>query len=205
MVELERVCPVCHGRAGSLEISLSFDTGACGDCFSRFVGECFDGWQSRAQYAAEVIGGYRRAELAYHDEYDYGGPSDCERCGDQHGWTGGCRDYIALPGGKEVTLCHDCYRDWERAADVDERDGWQWLMSPAAVARFQWRGVEGQQARYSRQRKERNAVEERQGGVCADCGHTPADHLDYLVAWPPEQPEEFVMVCQPCKLRHKEG
>ncbi len=204
MVELEIVCPVCQGRASPLEISLTFDTGACGGCFSRFVGEYFDGWQSRAQYAAEVIGGYRRVELAYHDEYDYGGPSQCERCGDQYGWTGGCMDYIVLPGGKEITLCHGCYRDWKWAADVYE-DGRGWPMSPAVVARFQWRGVEGQQARYSRQQKERKAVEERQGGVCADCGHTPADHLDYLVAWPPEQPEEFVMVCQPCKLRHKEG
>ena len=166
MAELEyTVCPVCYKeRVARGETDLTFGTGLCLACFSRFVGDCIEAWQRRQAWDNEVIGGYRRAELAYHDEHWYGGPSKCERCGDRES-CGGYRDYIVLPGGKEVTLCHACYDAWNAAADVDVDDGYYWLMSPAAAAGFQWHGVEGRDARYKRERLERKSVEERQGGV----------------------------------------
>ena len=201
MAELESGCPVCHKERVALgETDLTFGTGLCLACFSRFVGDCLEGWQRKQAEANEVIGGYRRAELAYYDEEMWGGPGECERCGDRD-MDSGHRGYIAFPDGKCLTLCYSCSDDWEAAADVEEDEHGQRFMSPATVAAFQWHGVEGLQARMSRQGNERRAARERQGGVCADCGHKPTEHLDYLVAWPPEQPDGFRMICQPCRER----
>ena len=209
MAELENerwVCEVCHKERFRFEFDRDVAGYAgeekaddiCCSCIARFLDDCLEGWLRKERESNEIIGGYRRADLAYHDEDMWGGPSVCERCGDRD-MDCGHRGYIVFPDGKHLTLCYSCCDDWEAAADVEEDEFGQGFMSPAAVAAFQWRGVEGFQARQSRQGAERRAVKERQGGVCADCGHKPTDHRDYLVAWPPDQPDGFRMVCKPCR------
>ena len=188
------VCAVCQAEDWDSE-DMSF--GLCLDCRRRFVDDCLNDWIERQAWLNEVIGDYRRAELAYHDEYDYCGPSKCDRCGD--GDMVGYRDYIVFPDSGEFTVCYSCYLDWKAAADVDG-DG-AMFMSPAAVARFQWQGVEGRYAKLMRQQRERKAVMECQGGVCADCGFKPVRELDYLLAEPKEQTDGFRMICQPCAGR----
>ena len=200
----QRVCPVCRRKLWRSEFAEGLADWAavvCLDCFRHFVSDCLDAWMSKQSWDNQVIGGYRRAELAYHDEYDHGGPSRCERCGDNHGWTGGCRDYIVLPDDKAVTLCHGCSEDWLEAADVEASEEWgDVFMSPAAVAAFQWSGVESQSDRLQRRISAEYAVSKRQGDKCADCGKTyrPGDGF---VPWPWDMPDGFVMVCRPCGKR----
>lgn len=197
----QRVCPVCRRELWRSEFAEGLADWAavvCLDCFRHFVSDCLDAWISKQSWDNQVIGGYRRAELAYCDEYDYDGPPDCDRCGDSRGWTGGQTDYIVLPGGKWITLCYECHRDWELAADV--KGSGERFMSPEAVAEFQWRGIESQDEQRYRRQKAQKQQEERQGGVCADCGK-PYSSSDYFVPWPREQPDGFVMVCHPCGVR----
>lgn len=215
MAELEngrRVCDLCRregfrfdfesGRIdGGLPLAGYVDDESVNDicdwCAAKFLDDCLDAWVRKQQSDNEVIGGYRRGELAYDDEYMDGCPSKCERCGDRHGWTGGCRDYIVLPGGKEITLCHDCHEDWYKAADVKECG--ERYMSPAAVSAFHWRGVESQDTRRRRAEKAQREVRKQQGDKCADCGIPDGPGI-YFRPWPREQPDGFVMVCRPCAL-----
>ena len=178
----------------------------CMDCRRRFLDDCLYRWVRKQQSANEVIGGYRRAELAYSDEYDYGGPSECDRCGDADTVFGGHRNYVVLPGGDENALCYECYQDWQKAADVFEQ-GRGWRMSPAAVAEFQWSGVESQEARRWRRMKAEHAASKQQGDKCADCGnpHGSGGIETYLVPWPWEMPDGFVMVCHPCAESKEEA
>ena len=200
MSELEyTVCPVCAGQTHRSETDFTFGTGSCFRCFPRFVEDCFDQWQSRQEWDNQVIGGYRRAELAYHNEHWFGGPNDCDRCGDKEGCSG-YLDYIVRPGGEEVTLCHECSDEWHGAADIEEEERGEVFMSPAAVAAFQWSGVESRSAVMWRQLKAERVVREQQGNMCADCGK-PYSPRDYLVPWPPKQPDGFVMVCRPCGMK----
>lgn len=59
-------CPVCGGKTHRSETDFTFDTGACFRCFPGFVADCFEDWQRKEVEGREVIGGYRRAELAYY-------------------------------------------------------------------------------------------------------------------------------------------
>ena len=209
MAELEsgrRVCDVCRNERRREEFDDEFRLypvggvkDICCDCVRRFVVDCFEGWQRKQAWDNQVIGGYRQAELAYCDEYEYEGPPDCDRCRDNRGYTGGQQFYIVLPQPNydRITLCYDCHDDWEAAADVYE-DGRGWLMSPAAAAAFQWSGVESQDARRWRAMKAQREVRKRQGDRCADCGIPDGPGI-YFKPWPPEQPDGFVMVCRSCE------
>lgn len=194
MAELESGCPVCHKeRVAQGETDLTFGTGLCLACFGEFVNDCADGWVGRKAYANEVVDGWRRVELAYYREYDYGGPPDCDRCGDENGWTSGCAGEIVFPDGDRVDVCWGCEDDFQRESDVGTGD----LMSPVAAAQFQRRGVESYRERAMRESRRRRAVEEKQGGLCADCGEKP-DAPGSLAAWPDADRDDFVMVCYPC-------
>ena len=188
-----------YGLAGYADDAVVNDI--CHSCVAKFLDDCFADWVRKQKSDNQIIGGYRRAELAYNDEYDYDGRPDCDRCGDNRGMVGGHQNYIVLPCGKQITLCHSCHWDWEQAADV-EGDG-EWFMSPEEVATFQWSGVESQDARRDRAQKAQREVRKQQGDKCADCGIAYSPRNSF-VPWPPEQPTGFVMVCRPCGLE-KEG
>lgn len=99
MAELEngrRVCDVCRNERCREEFDDEFQLypvgevkDICVDCVRRFVVDCFEEWVRRQAWGNKIIGGYRQAELAYHDEYFYDGPPDCDRCGDNRGMIGG--------------------------------------------------------------------------------------------------------------------
>ena len=172
MVELEngrRVCEVCRKERFRFEFDEEFRTytggeDICVNCICLFVADCLDAWRRKQEQDNEVIGGYRRAELAYHSEEMYGGPRYCDRCGDEGFGGEGHLGFVGFPGGARMTLCYTCSDNWYAAADVGE-DGHSDFMTPAAVAAFQWK-VESQRAVADRKHKERREVWKQQGGLC---------------------------------------
>lgn len=143
-----KVCLVCQRSENSRPWGADFhadstwSSGVCLDCFREFVGDCLEPWLEQQRI--------RRAEFAYDLEFDYGGPSHCDRCGDENGWTGGCAAEIVFPDGERLNLCNGCYhRDW-----VDLTSG-QCYDIPAEVWRqFQRRGVGSYHSRLERKMKE---------------------------------------------------
>lgn len=189
------ICTVCQRQVSRYDTDLAFDTGACFLCFGRFAAESFEAWASRVRRENEVISGYLRCELAYQDEDDSGQLRDeCGRCGDDYGWD--IVAFIALPDDKQIVLCHYCIRDWETAADIETDT--EVFMSPEAVSGFQWSGIESQFNRELQRWREREAVKDKQGGLCLDCQETISGLES---AYPYEQTPGFIVLCWDCARR----
>ena len=92
-------------------------------------------------------------------------PTVCERCG-YSTFDGYCEGEITFDDGDRVAVCYGCYMDWESIAEEEPDENGEPVVTAAAAAGFQRRGVENYRKRMERElqeMRERRAASQRPG------------------------------------------
>ena len=95
--------------------------------------------------------------MATYTEFDLP-PTQCERCG-YSTFDGFCEGEITFDDGDRIAVCYGCYADWERIAEEEPDENGDPVVTAAAAAGFQRRGVENYRERLMRELRKLRAAE----------------------------------------------